>query len=412
MVWAGSTGVRLVLALALWLVAAAATCAQGGAPGLAGQARLTGPGTAEAGRASFTVELPLSQPVPWRARLWADPPRAALDFRSLDFAGLGLRPAGAATAIRTGDAGGGWSRLVVEFDRPMGFAVLGMAVDPASGQARLTARLVPVDPAEFDRQRAALDRDEATPAVVGAPPPAARDLLRPLRVVLDPGHGGLDPGAVHGNLTEAALMLTFARELAEALRRSGGFEVVLTRDGDEFVSLESRVRIAREAGAEVFLSLHADALDDGEASGATLYTLAEQATDAAAAALAERHDRANLLGGGADLTGIEDEVALVLIDIARTETRPRTERLVAALLGAIREADLRLHRRPWQEAAFSVLKAPDIPSVLIEVGFLSSPRDRARLADPAWRGRMAAALVAGLAAWRDDEAGRRLLVRQ
>jgi N-acetylmuramoyl-L-alanine amidase len=231
-------------------------------------------------------------------------------------------------------------------------------------------------------------------------------------VALDAGHGGIDPGAVHGALSEAGLMLAFTRDLAEALRRAGGFEVHLTRDADVFVGLEARIDRARRVGAQVFLSLHADALEDGVASGVTLYTLAAEASEAAGAALAERHDRADLLGGGADLSGVEDEVALVLMDVARTQTRPLTERLVLALIGAIRGAGLAMHPRPWQEAAFSVLKAPDIPSILIEVGFLSSPRDRARLIDPEWRARVVAAMVAALEYWRDDEAGRALLIRQ
>jgi N-acetylmuramoyl-L-alanine amidase len=222
----------------------------------------------------------------------------------------------------------------------------------------------------------------------------------------------MDPGASHGELTESALVLAFAQDLAEALRRAGGFEVALTRDTDRFVSLDARVRLAREAGAQVLLSLHADSLEDGEAMGVALYTLAFEASDAASAQLAERHDRADLLGGGADMTGVGDEVALVLMDVARAETRPATERLVQALLARIGAAGLPTHPRPWQQAAFSVLRAPDIPSVLVELGFLSSARDRARLVDPAWRAAMVAALVAGLEAWRDDEAGRALLRRQ
>lgn len=405
--------VRAALAgIVALLLAVAAGPAMGpaGAQDLGGLARLAGPGALDSGATWLTLDLPLTQPVPYRARLWPDPPRAVLDFRRLDFTGLGLVPGGRAVALRQGEAGGGWTRLVIELDRPMGIGALNLATDPATGAARLTLQLLAVGPEEFDRQRAALGA-EAPPAPVplrGRAGPGPR----PLRVVLDPGHGGVDPGAVQGGLSEAALMLTFGLELAEALRRAGGFEVVLTRETDVFVPLEARIDVATRAGADVFVSLHADALEDGEASGATVYTLSAEATDAASAALAERHDRADLLGGGVDLTGTEDEVALILMDIARTETRPRTERLVQALIGAIRGADLRMHRRPWQQAGFSVLKSADIPSVLIELGFLSSARDRGRLQDPEWRGRMAGALVAALSSWRDDEAARAGLRRQ
>ena len=220
----------------------------------------------------------------------------------------------------------------------------------------------------------------------------------PLVVVLDPGHGGIDPGAEAGGLREADLMLTFARELREALVRAGGFEVVLTRDADVFVSLDARVRIARQAGADVFLSLHADALPEGEARGAVIYTLAEEASDAASAALAERHDRADLLAG-VDLSDADDLIAGVLMSIARTETQPRTDRLADALVDGVTGAVGRMHRRPRQAAAFSVLRAPDIPSALVELGFMSSPRDLANLRDPDWRARFADGVVAALQGW-------------
>lgn len=153
----------------------------------------------------------------------------------------------------------------------------------------------------------------------------------------------------------------------------------------------------------MFVSLHADALAEGEAVGATIYTLSEEASDAAGVTLAERHDRADLLAG-VDLTDQDDLVATVLMDMARTETAPRVDRLAAALEGGIKAADLKMHRRPRQTAGFSVLKSPDIPSVLVELGFLSSDRDLARLQDPAWRARMAAALRDGLAGWAAEDA--------
>jgi N-acetylmuramoyl-L-alanine amidase len=233
----------------------------------------------------------------------------------------------------------------------------------------------------------------------------------PVVVVLDPGHGGIDPGAERGGLTEADLMLTFARELKETLLRAGGFTVVLTRNEDVFVPLETRISIAHAAGATVFLSLHADALAEGEAAGATIYTLAADASDAAAATLAERHDRDDLLSG-VDLTGQDDLVAEVLMDMARTETLPRTQLLADTLRLAMDAAGLKMHRIPLQQAGFSVLKSPEIPSVLIELGFLSSTGDLARLRDRDWRARMAQALAAGLQAWSVEDAVQQQLRRQ
>jgi N-acetylmuramoyl-L-alanine amidase len=197
--------------------------------------------------------------------------------------------------------------------------------------------------------------------------------------------------------------LQFAREFKELLLRDGRFQVVMTRESDHFVPLETRISIARAAEADLFLSLHADALSEGEAVGVTLYSLSDEASDAASAALAERHERDDLLAG-VDLTAQDDMVASVLMDMARTETMPRIERLADALETPIASAELTMHRRPHQKAGFSVLKSPDIPSLLIELGFMSSAADLERLNDPVWRANMAEALRQGIVTWAEAEA--------
>jgi N-acetylmuramoyl-L-alanine amidase len=186
--------------------------------------------------------------------------------------------------------------------------------------------------------------------------------------------------------------------------------VVLTRDEDVFVPLEARISIARAAGAHVLISLHADALAEGQASGATLYTLSDEASDKATAKLAERHDRDDLLAG-VDLTEQDDLVAQVLMDMARTETAPRTDRLAGALETAIKAEELTMHRHPRQAGGFSVLKSPDVPSVLVELGFLSSARDLRRLTDPEWQAKMARAIRAGVTAWAAEDAALSALPR-
>ncbi|WP_374427017.1 N-acetylmuramoyl-L-alanine amidase [Tabrizicola sp.] len=354
--------------------------------------------------AGLELRLDLSQPVPWRLRLMDDPPRLVIDAREVDWKGAeALAVVRPGVSLRAGRFRPGWSRMVLELEGPHKVARAEMTTGEAT---RLEILLEPTDPATFAAEAARPDLPEwALPEAAELMPPLPEG-GGPLVVVLDPGHGGIDPGAERDGTSEAALMLTFAREVKEVLVRDGRFRVVMTRDEDVFVPLETRTSIAREAEADIFLSLHADALAEGDAQGATVYTLAEDASDEAAAALAERHDRDDLLAG-VDLTEQDDVVAEVLMDMARTETAPRTDRLAKAMVGAIKSAEIRMHRRPQQSGGFSVLKTPDIPSVLLEVGFLSSDRDFKRLSDPAWRATLAEALRQALVTWADEDAALR-----
>ena len=350
----------------------------------------------------LAIRLALSQPVPWRVRLLDEPRRVVLDFREVDWSGAAAMPEDSArvTELRAGGFRPGWSRLVLMLDAPM--VVKTAAMETGQG-AVVEVRLMPATPKGFAEQAAL---PEPAEWVLPEAAEMAAPLMRgegPLKVVLDPGHGGIDPGAERDGHTEAELMLLFARELKELLLRDGGFQIVMTREEDVFVPLETRISIARAAGADVFLSLHADALAEGEAVGATIYTLAEDATDEAARALAERHERDDLLAG-VDLSEQDDVVATVLMDMARTETRPRVDRLALALRQSIDAAGLKMHRHPIQQAGFSVLKSPDIPSVLLELGFLSSASDLERILDAEWRAKMAEAIRGALKAWAAEDA--------
>ena len=360
-----------------------------------------------------TITLGLSQPVPYRVFMLDAPPRLVVDFREVDFTGAVpedmAKAAGqeGVTALRWGKFRPGWSRLVAELDGP--YAITRAALRTAA-PTQLEIALKPVDAVDFATRAGTPQSalwDLPQPADVARTHPR-QDGTRPLIVVLDPGHGGIDPGAEAGVLREAVLVMTFARDLKEQMTRAG-IKVIMTREEDVFVPLETRMSVARAVGADLFLSLHADALAEGEATGATIYLLDEKASDAASEKLAERHDRADLLAG-VDLEGHDDEVAGVLMDLARTETQPRSTRLAGSLRDAIQSAGLSMHKHPVQGAAFSVLKSADIPSVLLELGFLSSPADQARLNDPVWRGAMAAALVKGVVSWAGADAveGRKL----
>jgi N-acetylmuramoyl-L-alanine amidase len=348
------------------------------------------------------IRFSLSQPVPWRVRFRSDPPRLVLDVREVDWTGVEgvLQTTDHVRAVRAGVFRPGWSRLVLELSGPMALSLAEMSTQ---NDTKLALRL---DPTSAEAFAAAA----AQPELPGWGMPNVTDLAKPPArvpgrwiVVLDPGHGGIDPGAERDGQTEADLVLQFAREFKEILLRDGRFQVVMTRDSDHFVPLETRISIARAAAADVMLSLHADALSEGEAVGVTLYSLSDEASDAASAALAERHDRDDLLAG-VDLTAQDDLVASVLMDMARTETGPKIDRLATTLVGAITKAGLPMHRRPYQKAGFSVLKSPDIPSLLIELGFMSSASDLERLNDPGWRASMAEALRNGIVTWAEAEA--------
>ncbi|MFN6924324.1 MAG: N-acetylmuramoyl-L-alanine amidase [Tabrizicola sp.] len=398
----GLRSVFLALSLALSLPVAAQE--------LSALARLDATASAvTAAGEGVSLDLAISQPVPWRLRVLDAPPRLVIDTREVDWTGISaLDLPDSIRALRAGAFRPGWSRLVVELAGPM--AVVRSEMATAGGATAIRLALAPTDPAGFAAEAARPDLPEWAAPDPAEVSPSLPEGAGPIRVVLDPGHGGIDPGAERDGQTEAALMLTFARELKETLVRDGRFSVTLTREEDVFVPLETRTSIARSAEADVFLSLHADALAEGEATGATVYTLAEEATDAASAALAERHDRDDLLAG-LDLSDQDDVVAQVLMDMARTETAPRTDRLARSIVAAIKAADLRMHRRPQQTGSFSVLKSPDIPSVLLELGFLSSERDFARLTDPKWRARMAEAVRLALVAWAQEEAELRAIAQ-
>jgi len=400
----------LAVSLALW---GGAASAQGS--GLTALARVdpSSPGARDMG-AQTELALTLSQAVPFRIFTLDAPMRLVVDFAEADWTGVdgaALDRSDRVEAIRVGGFRPGWSRMVVDLAEPV--ALSRALLDTSEqGNARLLLTLVPVDEAAFAAGAGAPEDALIAPEPRGdLPPPKRRQTGEgPLVVVLDPGHGGIDPGAVAGEVNEADLMLTFARELQEMLLRAGGFRVVLTREEDVFVSLEERLSIAHAAGADVFISLHADALAEGRASGATVYTLAERASDEASRKLAERHDRADLLAG-LDLSEQDDMVVGVLMDLARTETAPRAERLADALVAEL-APNVGMHKRPKMQAAFSVLKAPDIPSVLLEIGFLSSAKDRQKLVDPAWRARAAWAIRDALKAWAAEDAAEAQLLRQ
>lgn len=217
-------------------------------------------------------------------------------------------------------------------------------------------------------------------------------------IAIDAGHGGIDPGASAGGITEKHVVLEFARRLAVHIDRVPGLDALLIRTDDSFLTLTQRIRRAREGGANLLVSLHADTTGEGLAEGAHVYTLSRDGTDEAAVELARRENRADVIGGVA-LAGESDDLAALLVDLAQRGTGDETEKLAAVMLSAMGESVTLLPTGPHRRANFRVLKAPEIPSILVELGYLSNTADRARMASDEWRENMAAALARGLEHW-------------
>lgn len=403
-----------IICLALWALLSASGLA---AQEFSALARLdvTASGITDKGR-RVMVDLRLSQGVPYRAFTLDEPRRLVLDFREVDWGDMAPRELDQSARVSNVRVGGfrpGWSRMVVDLDGPYLLDSTALSIDSESGAARLEVTLRQGAPEDFAAQSGA-------PVMPGweLPENGKPAQIRPrqrkdgrLLVVLDPGHGGIDPGAEKKGVFEKDLMLSFARELKEALIRAGNFDVILTREDDSFVSLDRRVALAHQVDADVLLSLHADAVTQGQATGVTAYVLSQSASDEASAALAERHDRDDILSG-IDLHGTDDVVADVLIDLARQETHPRSRLLAEAMILGIGEYGLPVNSRPIRAAGFSVLKSPDIPSILLELGFLSSPRDLENLMDSEWRADLARGISDALSAWSIADAAGADLVRQ
>lgn len=361
------------------------------------------------------VDLYLSQPVPYRVFTLDDPARVILDFREVDFRGAAPSAFTASDWISGARFGGlrpGWSRMILDLAEPARVDEAGMVVNDTDGTARIELVLRSTTADDFAATAGPPDDPDWAFLMASDPnTPAEPQDNGPLVIVIDPGHGGIDPGAQNGGVKEADVMLALALELSAALGRIEGVQPALTRADDSFVPLQERLTLARGAGADLFISLHADALEGLQATGASVYTLTDEAMDAASLRMAERHDRGDLLAG-VDLSGQSDEVAVILQDLARLETGASGDRFADQLVQAMRDTEAVLNTRPRREAELAVLNAADFPSVLLEVGFLSNPDDRARLTTPQGRAPIVAAVTLAVGRWAIEEAALAPLIRQ
>jgi len=367
---------------------------------IASAARLAGDGK----QTRFVLDL--DKPVQFSAFALADPYRVVVDLPQVSFqlaAGIGTAGRGLIKAFRYGLVMPGGSRIVFDLTGPAKIAN-SYVLDAANGQPpRLVLELEQVDHTSFVQSLAAASRPlrpaiaDAADAAAAAKPAAPAD-LRPV-VVIDPGHGGIDNGTQAGGESEKTLVLGFGLALRDRLEKSGKYRIVMTRTDDTFIPLNERVRIARNQSAALFVSIHADALPrrEGDARGATIYTLSDRASDAEAERLAEAENKADAIGG-VNLTEEPTEVADILIDLAQRETRTFSNRFARLLMGEMKNT-VRMHKRPLKSAGFRVLKAPDVPSVLIELGYVSNKGDREHLVSENWRSRTVGSMAQAIDAF-------------
>jgi N-acetylmuramoyl-L-alanine amidase len=364
--------------------------------------RVGGDGT----RTRFVADI--SKTVSYSVYVLADPYRVIIDLPDVTFdlpPGIGHKVRGLVSEYRYGLLEQGKSRIVIDTLGPV-LIEKSFLVEPQAGQpARIVVDLVKTteeafvksynsEQAKNQQDIAALSADPISP-----PAPMKKVVLANKAgkkiIVLDPGHGGIDPGAVSPTGTrEKDVVLSFASALRQALVATGKYDVVMTRSDDRFVSLKNRVSVAREKEADLFLAIHADTVRGRDARGATIYTLSDKASDAEAEALAKRENRADIIGG-LDLEAETEEITDILIDLAQRESKNHAMFFSKKAVAQLKPLT-RMTGKPLRSAGFMVLKAPDVPSVLLELGFLSSKSDERLLTSAAWQAKIAKAFATAM----------------
>ncbi|MFO0991958.1 MAG: N-acetylmuramoyl-L-alanine amidase [Hyphomicrobiales bacterium] len=407
-------------------------------------------------RSRFVADL--TAPVGYNVYVLANPYRVVIDMPEINFQlppGIGEQVRGLIREYRYGKLDKGQSRFVLDVAGPVLIQKSFLITPQGDQPARIVVDIVPTDQATFLKTHLAeqvetakadmaayantgASIEPAVEAVDEAPealpftgasflkqpiplprpkPGSARIVLSPddepqakaengrRVIVIDPGHGGIDPGAIGvGKTKEKDVVLAFALVLRDRLRATGRYDVVMTRDTDSFVTLKERVRIARKAQADLFVAVHADKVRGPTARGATVYTLSEKASDAEAEALARKENLADVIGG-VDLGGSE-EVNDILIDLTQRETKNHSMFFAKKAVRELNSVTL-MTGRPVRSAGFVVLKAPDIPSVLLELGYLSSDADEKLLNSDAWRAKVSTSLVTAIDGYMATEIAQR-----
>ena len=345
----------------------------------------------------FVIDL--STEVKFRVFTLASPYRVVLDLPQVEWQlpfKSGTQGAGPVDGVRYDLFKAGTSRIVLDLNKPLSVdAAFLIPAKQGDGQ-RLVVDLTPTTKDLFQKtagwpvERPQTAKTRST-KIVPIPRPKRPKHI----VVLDPGHGGKDPGAtgVTGK-QEAPLVLDIAKELKVQLEGTGHYQVFLTRSDDSSLKLRDRVQFARDKKADLFLSIHADSIDRKDIRGASIYTLSETASDKEAEELAKKENEADILLG-VDMGTNSDEVNDILIDLAMRDTMNSSVRAAKKLAGEVKKTT-KVVKNVHRSASLVVLKAPDVPSVLIELGYLSNKEDEKNLDDDDWQARMAKSIVKGV----------------
>jgi N-acetylmuramoyl-L-alanine amidase len=371
----------------------------------AGDAPLVSTIRVEGTAARTQVVAEVSAETGFTVKALPNPYRVVIDVPDVQFdlpSGVGRKKRGLVQQIRYGKSPEGQSQIVIDTTGPVLIEKSFAAGRSGKRKARIVVELAATTPELF--ARALVKDSESTGANEASSPEFTaslplflpRWLMAPSStrkvIVIDPGHGGIDPGAVSpGRTMEKDVVFAFAQALKEALDATGQFDVKLTRDSDTFVSLRDRVKLAHEAKADLFIAVHADTVRGQTVTGTTLYTLSEKASDAEAEALAQKENRVDVIAG-LDLGEQNPQVADILIDLVQRESKNHAVLFSRTALDQLHGITT-MTGKPLRSAGFMVLKAPDIPSVLIELGYLSSKEDEKKLLSAAWRRKMSGALT-------------------